>query len=73
MHCGKALMLLRKFKNKTQRDVAENLNATQQYVSELEKQKHLNGEKLDRILKALNANREEYEKFKKVLPPAENK
>ena len=62
-------MIFRKFKNKTQQDIAEGLNTTQQYVSELEKQKHLNGEKLDRILKALNANREEFEKFKRVLPP----
>ncbi|HEU5166857.1 MAG TPA: helix-turn-helix transcriptional regulator [Chitinophagaceae bacterium] len=74
MHYGKALMLFRKFKNKTQQDIAEKLKTTQQYVSELEKQNHLNGEKLDRILTALNSNREEWENFKKILPHAnENK
>ena len=62
-------MLLRKSKNKTQVDVAEKMNIKQQYVSELEKQKHINGETLDRILKAMNSNRDEFEKFKRVLPP----
>jgi transcriptional regulator with XRE-family HTH domain len=65
MHCGKALMLLRKFKNKTQLDIAEKLNTTQQYVSELEKQEHIIGNKLNKILSALNSNKEEWEKFKK--------
>ena len=49
-------MLLRKFKNKSQVYVAEKLNTTQQYISELEKQEHINGEKLNRILKALNSS-----------------
>jgi len=68
MHCGKALMLLRKFKNKTQQDIAEKLGTTQQYISELEKQNHISVEKLNSILKALTSNREEFEKFKKTLP-----
>lgn len=69
MHSGKTLMLLRKFKNKTQRDIAEKLKTTQQYISELEKQEHIDGERLDKLLRVLNSNREEWEKFKKMLPP----
>jgi transcriptional regulator with XRE-family HTH domain len=65
MHCGKALMIFRKFKNKTQQDIAESLNTTQQYVSELEKQEHINGATLNKILSALNSNKDEWEKFKK--------
>lgn len=69
MHCGKALMLLRKFKNKSQQWLADKLNTTQQYISELEKMEHINGEKLEAILKALNTNRDEWDRFKKSLPP----
>lgn len=68
MHYGKALMLIRKFKNRTQQDIAEKLGTTQQYISELEKQNHISVEKLNSILKALSSNREEFEKFKKTLP-----
>lgn len=67
MHNGQSLMLLRRLKNKTQQHIAKKLNTSQQYVSELEKLKHINGEKLDSILKALNSNREEFEKFKKTF------
>ena len=69
MHCGKALMLFRKLKNKTQQDIARKLNTTQQYVSELEKLEYINCEKLDTMLTELNSNREEFEKFKKTLSP----
>lgn len=69
MHCGKALMLFRKFKNKRQQDVAGKLNTTQQYVSELENQEHVNGDKLKKVLSALNSNKDEWEKFKRLLPP----
>lgn len=61
-------MLFRKFKNKTQGDVAKNLNTSQQYISEVEKQKKLNDDLVDKILVALNSNREEWENFKKILP-----
>ena len=67
MHNGQSLMLLRKLKNKTQQHIAKKINTTQQYVSELEKLEHINSEKLDSILKALNSNREEFEKFKKTF------
>jgi transcriptional regulator with XRE-family HTH domain len=67
MHIGQSLMFFRKLKNKTQQHLAEKLNTTQQYISELEQLEHINGEKLDNILKALNSNREEFEKFKKTF------
>ena len=68
MHSGKSLMLFRKFNNKTQRDVAKKLRTSQQYISELEKQKHVDDELLHRILHALNSNLDEWEKFKALLP-----
>jgi len=62
-------MLLRKFKNKSQSDIAGKMKKTQQYVSLMEKQKKINGKNLDEYLSALNSNRDEFEKFKKGLPP----
>lgn len=72
MHCGKTLMLLRKFKNTTQQQLAKRLATSQQYISELEKQNHFNGVKLDKILKALNCSKEEWEKLKRFIPRSEN-
>ena len=69
MHCGKTLMLLRKLKNTTQQQLANNLATTQQYISELEKQNHFTGGKLDKILKALNSSKEEWEQLKRVSRP----
>lgn len=69
LHHGKTLMLLRKFKNKTQLHLAKKLNTSQQYISELEKQEHISSEKLNKILSVLNSSKEEWEKFKKLLPP----
>lgn len=67
MHSGKALMLFRKFKNISQQEIAKKINTTQQYISELEKQENINGEKINKILFALNSNKDEWEKFKKLL------
>lgn len=72
MHCGKTLMLLRKFKNTTQQQLAKKLATSQQYISELEKKNHLNRSKLDKILKALNCSKEEWEKLRRFVPPSEN-
>ena len=47
---------------------AEKLMTTQQYVSELERQEHINVEKINRILNVLNSNREEWDKFRRLLP-----
>lgn len=65
-------MLLRKLKNTTQEQLAKKMNATQQYVSELERQDHFNGEKLNKILRALNSSKEEWELLKKITPPHKN-
>ena len=72
MHCGKTLMLLRKFKNTTQQQLAKRLATTQQYISELEKQNHFNSAKLEKILKALNSSKEEWEQLRRFGPPSEN-
>jgi len=69
MHRGKTLMLLRKYKNKSQVQVAKKLLTSQQYISELEKRKHLNEQLLDRILGALNSSREERNQLENYLPP----
>ncbi len=67
MHCGKALMLFRKFKNNSQQDIAKKLNTSQQYISELEHQENINGDKINKILYALNSSKDDWEKFKKIL------
>ena len=71
MQCGKTLTLLRKFRNTTQQQLAKKLNVKQQYISQLEKQNHINASILEKILKALNSNNSEWEQFRK-LPPPEN-
>lgn len=71
MHFGKTLMLLRKLKNTTQKQLAQKIETTQQYVSELEQQNHFNRAKLDKILKALNSNKDEWEHIKK-FPTSKN-
>jgi len=72
MHCGKALMLFRKFKNKSQQDIARKLSTTQQYISELEQQENINGNKINKILNALNSTKDDWEKFKKLLELNQN-
>lgn len=67
MHYGRALMLFRKYKNKTQQDIAKKLKTTQQYVSELEKQEYINSDKLFKIILILNSSIEEWEKFIKIF------
>ena len=47
--------------------VAKKLQISQQYISELEKRKHLHGQLLDKFLYALSSDREEWEKFKKAF------
>lgn len=71
MHSGKTLMLLRKFKNKSQNFLAQKLKKSQQYISQLEKQEDIDGKQLDNLLKALNSNKEEWEKVKKMMREGE--
>lgn len=61
-------MLFRKIRNTTQKDLAKKLNTSQQYIAEVEKQKHLTDSLLDKILTALDSTREEWENFKTTLP-----
>jgi len=68
MNSGNSLMLFRKLKNKSQNQIAKRLKTSQQYISELEKQPHIKDEIIDKFLHALNSNRDEWEKFKKLLP-----
>ena len=72
MHSGKTLVFLRKFKNTTQQQLARKLGTTQQYISELEKQTHFNRATLDKILKALNSSKDEWEQLKKFSLASEN-
>lgn len=68
MNSGNSLMLFRKLKNKSQSHIAKKLKTSQQYISELEKQQYLKDETIDRFLRALNSDRDEWEKFKALLP-----
>lgn len=69
MHCGEIFKILRKWKKISQQQLAKKLNTSQQYISALEKQEHLSGEKLTMLLKGINSTREEWERFKKLTPP----
>jgi transcriptional regulator with XRE-family HTH domain len=69
MHCGEIFKILRKWKKISQQQLAKKLNTSQQYISVLEKQEHLSGEKLTMLLKGINSTREEWERFKKLTPP----
>ena len=69
MQCGKTLTILRKFRNTTQQQLAKKLNVKQQYISQLEKQNHINESILEKILHALNSNKSEWEQFRKLPPP----
>lgn len=73
MQCGKTLTLLRKFRNTTQKQLAKRLNVKQQYISQLEKQNHINEPILEKILKALNSNKSEWEQFRKLPAPGKLK
>ena len=68
MNSGDCIMLFRKIRNTTQKDLAKKLNTSQQYIAEVEKQKHLTDSLLDKILTALDSTREEWENFKTTLP-----
>jgi transcriptional regulator with XRE-family HTH domain len=63
MHYGEIFSLLRKFKKISQKKLADTLNKTQQYISELEHKKELNGNTLDMLLKGINCTREIWKKF----------
>jgi len=68
MHCGEIFKILRNWKKISQQQLAKKLNTSQQYISALEKQEHLSGEKLTMLLKGINSTREEWERFKKLTP-----
>lgn len=69
MHYGESFSLLRKFKKFSQKKLADSVNKTQQYISELEQQEHLNGKNLNMLLKGISSSRDEWEKFKRLMPP----
>jgi transcriptional regulator with XRE-family HTH domain len=68
MHSGKTLRLLRQYKGKTQKELGDSIGKSQEMISHWEKQEHLNGEILKLLIKGLESNREEWEKFRR-LPP----
>lgn len=57
MHCGEIFKILRNWKKISQQQLAKKLNTSQQYISALEKQEHLSGEKLTMLLKGINSTR----------------
>jgi transcriptional regulator with XRE-family HTH domain len=70
MNSGETLRLMRKWKKLSQADLAKRVDKSQEMISHLEQQEHINGEMLSRLLKGLDSNREEWERFRK-LPPSE--
>lgn len=69
MTCGETLKLVRNWKSISQRQLATKLKTSQQYISELEKSKHFNGYKLEKLLKLMNITKTEWEAFRKLPPP----
>ncbi|HET6724218.1 MAG TPA: helix-turn-helix transcriptional regulator [Chitinophagaceae bacterium] len=69
MTCGETLKLVRKWKRLSQRKLADKIKTSQQYISELEKCRHFNGNKLEKLLKAMNITKTEWETFRKLPPP----
>ena len=73
MHSGEILKLLRQYKKVSQTELAKRIEKSQEMISYWEHQSHLNGEVLELLLKGLKSNREEWSKFKNLLPIIGNK
>lgn len=69
MITGHQLRLLRLLKDVKQKTIARHLNISQQAYSKLEKAEHINGEKLEKIIKALGLTPPDFEKIIENLPP----
>jgi transcriptional regulator with XRE-family HTH domain len=68
MLTGKGLKKLRKYKDYHQKEIAHNMNVCQQYISKLESRKRvLNLPDLERILKAMHINGQEWEQRKHLF------
>ena len=63
---GKIIKTLRRVKGHSQLQVAKALRITQQAYSKIEKQKSIEGRKLDRILLALKSSRKELDMIRKI-------
>ena len=66
MHNGETFKILRKWKKISQKQLAQKLKTSQQYISELEKKENMNSNTLDLLLKGLDCNRELWQKFLKL-------
>ncbi len=71
MCTGKTLQALRKVKGKSQQELAETRDITQQAISKLEKQKWVDRENVECYLKALKSSWKELEAVEKITPLAE--
>ena len=65
-NAGKLIKLLRRIKGYSQLQVAKGLCITQQAYSKIEKQKWIEGRKLDSILAALKSCRRELDMIRKI-------
>ncbi len=67
MSTGKTLQSLRKLKGKSQREIADKLDITQQAYSKLERREWIDIERTENILQALKSSRKELEEIKKII------
>jgi len=69
MCTGKTLKSLRKLKGKRQKDITVALKVTQQAISKMEKQKRVDRQNMEAILKSLKSSWKELEAVEKITPP----
>jgi len=69
MNCGQTLKVIRQWKDISQKQLADKMKTSQQYISELESKEYFNGELLQKVLKALNVIKTQWEYFKNTPPP----
>ncbi|MCC7402171.1 MAG: helix-turn-helix transcriptional regulator [Chitinophagaceae bacterium] len=69
MNCGQTLKVIRQWKGISQQQLADKMKISQQYISELESKEYFNDELLQKVLKALDVIKTQWEYFKNTPPP----
>ncbi|OQY69887.1 MAG: hypothetical protein B6D44_16850, partial [Ignavibacteriales bacterium UTCHB2] len=64
MNCGQTLKVIRQWKGISQQQLADKMKISQQYISELESKEYFNDELLQKVLKALDVIKTQWEYFK---------
>ena len=61
MNCGQTLKVIRQWKGISQQQLADKMKISQQYISELESKEYFNDELLQKVLKALDVIKTQWE------------